>query len=192
MSGPVKRCRARFLRHSAKHVACFCPRCAAKAVANASRQEVTLLYKLYPIFLPLAMWCRKYVLIRYMLRLGLERIDKMARTVGPRITSSCHCSSSSGQACLHLLADLQAEAFRSIKTPQQVIGLIECTWYGVFTMSSCLRVIDESRLIPMIALTHEHREIWHLYRFRIQRLQITKRRAQLLPPLHRVRQCRPL
>jgi hypothetical protein len=59
----------------------------------------------------------------------------------------------------HLLADLQAEAFRSIKTQQQEIGPIECTWYGVFTMSSCLRVIDESRSIPMIALTHEHREM---------------------------------
>jgi hypothetical protein len=36
----------------------------------------------------------------------------------------------------YLLADLQAEAFRSIKTQQQEIGPIECTWYGVFTMSS--------------------------------------------------------
>jgi hypothetical protein len=38
---------------------------------------------------------------------------------------------------LHLLADLQAVAARSIKTQQQEIGPLECTWYGVFTMSSC-------------------------------------------------------
>ena len=47
VSGPGKRCRARFLRLAAKHV------------ANISMQEVTLLNILYPTFSPLTIWRRK-------------------------------------------------------------------------------------------------------------------------------------
>ena len=62
MSGPGKRCHARFFRLSAKHVTCFCPQCAAKGVAHIPRQEVTLLYTLYRIPLSLAILSRKEVL----------------------------------------------------------------------------------------------------------------------------------
>jgi hypothetical protein len=58
----------------------FLPVFPAKDVAYISRQEVTLLSKLYPLTSNLAMWFWKYVLTIHIYASLLERIYAVART----------------------------------------------------------------------------------------------------------------